>query len=97
MRSCRSRAGRTPSGSNMAWIMVAPTGPVPAAVCWFTSRRGLRLPGPALMSVAQPPAGQAGGDLIEVDHLALEAPPDGQRSRGQVEVGLCCAKILHVA
>jgi hypothetical protein len=42
---------------------------------------------PALMSVAQPPAGQGGGDLIEGDHLALEAPPDGQRSRGQVEVG----------
>jgi hypothetical protein len=32
MRSCRSRAGRTPSGSNMARIMVGPTGLVSAAV-----------------------------------------------------------------
>jgi len=34
-----------PSGSNMARIMVGPTGLVSAAVCWLTSKCGLRQPG----------------------------------------------------
>jgi len=42
---------------------------------------------PALVAVAQPLAGQGGGDLIEVDDPALVPSPYGQRAGGQVEVG----------
>jgi hypothetical protein len=37
---------------------------------------------PAVMAVAQPPAGQGGGDLIEVDDPVPVTPPDGQRACG---------------
>ena len=46
---------------------------ITAAVCWLTSRCGL-------MAVAQPLAGQGGGDLIQVDHPALKAPLTAARS-----------------
>jgi hypothetical protein len=49
---------------------------------------------PALITVAQPPAGQGGGDLIEVDDPATVTPPDGQRACGQVEVS--CLKVDQV-
>jgi hypothetical protein len=48
---------------------------------------------PALMSVAQPPAGQGGGDLIEVDDPVPVTPPDGRRACGQIGIyGAVAAK-----
>jgi hypothetical protein len=46
------------------------------------------------MAVAQPPAGQGGGDLINVDETVPVTPPDAQRSRGQVEV--YCLKVDQI-